>query len=134
MKRKFITDNCIICYDYININNKKNNIILKCGHNYHKHCIIEWFEYNIPNYLCPICKKKQNLKRIKIKINKKKIKEFSNNNTIINNRRNEYNHRIDIIHNEYATYITYHKCKYLILKFIIFILILILIILLIIKC
>ena len=50
--KKFINDNCVICYD--NFEDKKS-IILDCEHKYHLDCIDSWFkDYN--KNCCPICK------------------------------------------------------------------------------
>ena len=85
---------CIICMDsllnnnnYIKSNkcrfitkkNTKNNIKLKCGHIFHKNCILDWF-YNakLNSDKCPICRKvirfkESSLNKSRYIIRKKKI-------------------------------------------------------------
>jgi hypothetical protein len=64
-KRKFITTECLICLDEINLEDI-NNIILNCGHNYHIGCIQLWFSTLTQKYTCPECRDPQNTKKLKI--------------------------------------------------------------------
>jgi hypothetical protein len=57
-------DECAICYDTINGNDKN---ILKCNHIFHKNCIEKWFQ---KSHHCPLCRDSQF---------NKLIKEFENN-------------------------------------------------------
>jgi len=50
---KKLDDECIICLNYININDEV--ALLKCGHVYHKQCIHNWFK---KKEVCPLCNTK----------------------------------------------------------------------------
>jgi hypothetical protein len=41
---------CSICFEKLN---KKNSISLKCGHDYHLNCLLEW---SITKKNCPLCR------------------------------------------------------------------------------
>lgn len=75
---------CFLCSDKINMKEVK---ILKCGHAFHKPCLMEWYNSCLaedPNYVmeCLICRKEV----------------LKNNNNLIknkvNNERNFYNSKI----------------------------------------
>lgn len=62
LNTNFVSTNCAICLEEIkpNIGPQQDqpndeNVILKCGHNFHKICLKDWLEKKNE---CPICKKK----------------------------------------------------------------------------
>jgi len=50
---KFNTADCCICANCINLNKKRENILLKCSHVFHTTCIGEWM---LQSQTCPICR------------------------------------------------------------------------------
>jgi hypothetical protein len=52
---------CSICYENLE-KMSKSQIILSCGHEYHKECISKWFEHN---KTCPYCRAKTIITMIK---------------------------------------------------------------------
>jgi hypothetical protein len=48
--KEFTNNDCIICLSTINL--YENVIMIKCGHKYHKECILKWF---VKNKICPEC-------------------------------------------------------------------------------
>ena len=50
-----MNDDCHICLE---AKDKKDLIILNCGHSFHASCLFEWFDRNM---LCPLCMKKKSI-------------------------------------------------------------------------
>lgn len=46
---------CSVCLHQLDLNSKDLCSIIKCNHQFHKHCLLEWLKYN---KICPIDKRK----------------------------------------------------------------------------
>lgn len=47
------TLDCVICYNEIDVNDRKGYMLAPCDHIFHRHCLEQWMEVKME---CPICR------------------------------------------------------------------------------
>lgn len=100
-------DECTICFENINSNNK---LVIKCNHIFHLGCLAKWYSYDNNN--CPMCRNKfcrktkkvlreENLRLKKLEILKAKQLEIKRQKMELQNREREREmERLQYIENE----------------------------------
>lgn len=100
--------NCSICFEKIELSDKelKKNNKLKCEHNFHKKCILDWYYSAKANSdKCPLCRnliifKNNSIHNLRLKVRNKKIKKELLKNRYIRYTQNIYEESDDESINE----------------------------------
>ena len=45
------TLDCVICYNEIDVNDRKGYMLAPCDHIFHRHCLEQWMDVKVSHYL-----------------------------------------------------------------------------------